>query len=152
VVSCQWLGVIDRLGGGFAVEVGLLDGVGVWPWGADALVLRLYLASKRAWWPNSLHASLWRGRGCSRSEAGSSQGGGELAPGRGCAPTAVYAAFAPSSWLGRRRPAAMSASQGVRPVMMAWIWRISAAAIAALACWTMSLSTVRPVSSAWRAA
>ena len=35
--------------------------------GAVALVLRLYLASKRACGPDSLHSSLRRGRGCSRS-------------------------------------------------------------------------------------
>ena len=39
-----------------------------------------------------------------------------------------------TSWPGRRRPAAMPASQGMRRVMIAWIWRSSAAAIAARAC------------------
>src|SRR3954469_20276506 len=146
-MSWQRLGVTGRLGGGVRSSCGWLVGVGTRWRGADALVLRLYLASKRAWWPNSLHSSLWRGRGGSRSEAGLSQGGGELAPGRGRAPTAVQAAVASSCWTGRRRPAATSGSQGVRPVMMAWIWRISAAAIAALACWTVILSTARLVSS-----
>jgi deazaflavin-dependent oxidoreductase (nitroreductase family) len=48
-------------------------GLGFWRWravagpGCGGLVLRLYLASKRAWRPDSLHPSLRRGRGCTRS-------------------------------------------------------------------------------------
>ena len=51
-----------------------------WPGVPGALVLRLYLASKRAWCPGSLHPSLRRGRGCSRSETGLARGGCELCP------------------------------------------------------------------------
>jgi hypothetical protein len=44
-------------------RAGLLAGDWCAAWGARALVLRLYLASKRAWRPDSLHPSLRRGRG-----------------------------------------------------------------------------------------
>src|SRR6266508_1724162 len=56
-----------------------------WPvragWGCPCPgVLRLYLASKRAWRPDSLHPSLRRGRGCSRSGTGFTRGVDELGP------------------------------------------------------------------------
>src|SRR6266536_894070 len=59
---------------------GPVRGVRGWPWGAVPVVLRLYLASKRAWCPDSLHPSLRRGRGCSRSQTGLTRGEDELGP------------------------------------------------------------------------
>jgi len=70
-------------------RAGLLAGDWCAAWGARALVLRLYLASKRAWRPDSLHPSLRRGRGCSRSETGLARGDASFAPDRRCVPAVV---------------------------------------------------------------
>lgn len=95
-VKCCLVGVwawsVDPAAG-LTVELGLSMVVKAGAHGRGCplpLVLRLYLASKRVWWAQQPSSELMEGvGGCSRSEAGLSQGGGELAPGHRCAPTVL---------------------------------------------------------------